>query len=169
MAIDIAGFFFRAHGLSRRAAFAAVVSTVACGVLSAEAGAQQSSTPAAPMHKVAIQVNQNEKGVMDLALNNAKNVIDYYAEKGESVAVEIVTYGPGLHMLRADTSPVKERISVMSLENPSLTFAACGNTRANQSKAENKPITLISEAKVTPSGVVRLMELQKEGYAYIRP
>ena len=143
----------------------------------ADALAQTSTLPtpaklaasSAAAHKVAIQVNQNDKGVMDLALNNAKNVIDYYAAKGESVAVEIVTYGPGLHMLRSDTSPVKERISVMSLQNPDLTFAACGNTQANQSKAENKPVTLIDEAKVTPSGVVRLMELQKEGYAYIRP
>ena len=122
-----------------------------------------------PMHKVAIQVNQNDKAVMDLALNNAKNVIDYYKGKGETVAVEIVTYGPGLHMLRADTSPVKERIAPMSLENPNVAFIACGNTQSNQSKAEGKPVTLISEAKVMPSGVVRLMELQKQGYAYIRP
>ena len=57
----------------------------------------------------------------------------------------------------------------MSLQNPDLTFAACGNTQANQSKAENKPVTLVDEAKVTPSGVVRLMELQKQGWAYIRP
>jgi uncharacterized protein len=120
-------------------------------------------------HRLAIQVNQNDKAVMDLALNNAKNVIDYYKQKGETVAVEIVTYGPGLHMLRADTSPVKERIAPMSLENPNLAFIACGNTQANQSKAEGKSVTLISEAKVVPSGVVRLMELQKQGYAYIRP
>jgi intracellular sulfur oxidation DsrE/DsrF family protein len=120
-------------------------------------------------HKVAIQVNQNDKAVMDLALNNAKNIVDYYKEKGETVAIEIVTYGPGLHMLRADTSPVKERIAPMSLENPNIKFIACANTQANQSKAEGKPVTLISEAKVMPSGVVRLMELQAQGYAYIRP
>jgi hypothetical protein len=33
-------------------------------------------------------------------------------------------------MLRKDTSPVKERIAVMARENPTLLFAACGNTRA---------------------------------------
>ena len=77
------------------------------------------SAPAA-MHKVAIQVNQNDKAVMDLALNNARNIIDYYKEKEETVAIEIVTYGPGLHMLRADTSPVKDRIAPMSLENSNL-------------------------------------------------
>src|SRR5258705_12926483 len=115
------------------------------------------ATPSA-QNKVAIQVNQNDKAVMDLALNNAKNIADYFKSKGETAAIELVAYGPGLHMLRSDTSPVKERISVMSLENPNMTFAACGNTQANQAKAENKPVTLISEAKVTPSGVVRLME-----------
>jgi hypothetical protein len=132
---------------------------------------QTKVTKAAPAatHKVAIQVNQNDKALMDLALNNAKNVIDYYKAKGETVAVEIVTYGPGLHMLRADTSPVKDRIAPMALENSNLKFIACGNTQANQSKAEGKPVSLLSEAKVMPSGVVRLMELQKQGYAYIRP
>ena len=124
---------------------------------------------AAATHKVAIQVNQNDKAVMDLALNNVRNITEYYKQKGETVAIEIVTYGPGLHMLRADTSPVKDRIAPMALENSSVTFIACGNTQANQSKAEGKPVTLISEAKVMPSGVVRLMELQKQGYAYIRP
>ena len=127
------------------------------------------SAPAAAKHKLAIQVNQNDKAVMNLALNNAQNVIDFYQAKGEAVAIEIVTYGPGLHMLRDDTSPVKDRIGPMSLANAGLTFIACANTQANQSKAEGKPVTLVSEAKVMPSGVIRLMELQKQGYAYIRP
>jgi uncharacterized protein len=146
--------------------FGILVGLVAITALVVTDGSKRAS---AATNKVAIQVDQNDKAVMDLALNNAKNVIDYYKSKGESVDVEIVAYGPGLHMLRADTSPVKERIAVMSLENANVTFAACGITQANQSKAENKPVVLIGEAKVTPSGVVRLMELQKQGYAYIRP
>ena len=119
-------------------------------------------------HKVAIQVNQNEKGIMELALNNAQNIRDYYRSRGEDVAIEIVTYGPGLYMLRAE-SPVKSRISVLALETPNLTFSACGVTQANMTRAEGKPVELLSEAQVTPSGVVRLMELQSQGYAYIRP
>jgi intracellular sulfur oxidation DsrE/DsrF family protein len=151
-----------------------VVSLAASGV-AAQAPIKKAEQPkttkpaSEAMHKVAIQVDQNDRAVMDLALNNAKNIIDYYNEKGETVAIEIVAYGPGLHMLRADTSPVKERIAPMSLENPNLAFIACGITQANQSKAEGKPVTLISEAAVTPSGVVRLIELQTQGYAYIRP
>ena len=61
-------------------------------------------------HRMVIQVDQNDPAVMNLALNNATNVIDYYRAKGEDVDVDVVTYGPGLHMLRADTSPVQDRI-----------------------------------------------------------
>jgi uncharacterized protein len=125
-------------------------------------------SPAA-QHKVAIQVNQNDKAVMELVLNNVRNITEHYKDRGESVAIEVVAYGPGLHMLRSDTSPVKDRIAPMSLENPSVSFIACGNTQANQSKAEGKPVTLLSEAKVVPSGVVRLIELQQQGWAYIKP
>lgn len=152
--------------LSRRGAGAAVSGLLSAACLAA-AGIAQTAAP--PRHKLAIQVTQNDKAQMELALNNAKNVIDHYKSRGETVAVEIVAYGPGLHMLRADTSPVRDRIAPMSLENPNLRFTACGNTLANQSKAEGKEVPLMSEATVTPSGVVRLMELQAQGYAYIRP
>ena len=121
------------------------------------------------LNRVSIQVDQNDKAVMDLTLNNANNVLEHFKAKGEPVTVEIVTFGPGLHMLRDDTSPVKDRIAAMSLQHPELRFSACGNTQANMSRAEGKPVSLVSEAKVTASGVVRLMELQGQGYSYIRP
>jgi len=54
-------------------------------------------------HRVVIQVDQNDADVMNLALNNARNLLDYYRNKSEDVDVEIVAYGPGLHMLRDDT------------------------------------------------------------------
>jgi intracellular sulfur oxidation DsrE/DsrF family protein len=120
------------------------------------------------MHKVAIQVSDNDKNLMNRALNNTKNLVDFYKAKGETVVVEIVTFHDGLHMLRSE-SPVKDRIAVMSLENPNIKFIACANTQANQSKAEGKPVTLLSEATVMPSGIVRIIELQKLGYAYVRP
>jgi uncharacterized protein len=121
------------------------------------------------MHKIAIHVDQNDPRVMNMALNNAQNVNAYYEEKGETVTIELVAYGPGLLMLREDKSPVRDRISAMSLEMPNLGFAACGNTLRAMSKKEGKDVELMSEASVVPSGVVRLVELQEQGYAYIRP
>lgn len=125
------------------------------------------SAPAAK-HKVAIQVSDNDKNLMNRALNNTKNLVDFYKAKGETIVVEIVTFHDGLHMLRSE-SPVKDRIAVMSLENPNIKFIACANTQANHSKAEGKPVTLVSEATIMPSGIVRLIELQSQGYVYIRP
>src|SRR4051794_40454732 len=56
-------------------------------------------------HRLVLQVNSNEPAVMNLALNNAANVAQYYKDLGEKVTIEIITFGPGLHMLRDDTSP----------------------------------------------------------------
>jgi uncharacterized protein len=120
-------------------------------------------------HRLILQVNSNEPAMMNLALNNASNVVQYYKDLGEQVSVEVVTFGPGLHMLREDTSPVKARIETLALSSPEISFKACGNTRENMSKAESKEIRLISEAKIVPSGVVRVMELQEQGWTYVKP
>ena len=132
-----------------------------------------STSPAADgkPHRVAIQVNQNDPQVMNLALNNATNVIEYYRGKNEDVDVDIVTYGPGLHMLRADTSPVQDRIKRLKEQAfpGKIEFSACNNTKQGMEKTEGKPVPIVSDATIVPSGVVRLMELQEQGWSYVRP
>jgi intracellular sulfur oxidation DsrE/DsrF family protein len=122
-------------------------------------------------HRLLIQVDQNDPDVMNLALNNATNVIEYYRTKNEAVDVDIVTYGPGLNMLRADTSPVQERIKhFKELAFPGkIQFSACNVTRQGMEKREGHAIDLVSDATAVPSGVVHLMELQEEGWSYVRP
>lgn len=120
-------------------------------------------------HKVAIHVDQNDPAVMNMALNNAQNVSNYYASKGDEVIIELVAYGPGLNMFVEGKSPVADRLAVMALEMPTLTFSACGNTHDAMKKKAGGDVPLLSEANVVPSGVVRLIELQEQGYAYVRP
>ena len=120
-------------------------------------------------HRVVLQVDTNEPAMMNLALNNATNVAQYYKDRGEKVSIEVVTFGPGLHMLRDDTSPVKTRIEVIALSTPEISFKACGNTQENMQKAETKEIPLIPQAQVVKSGVVRILELQEQGWSYVRP
>jgi intracellular sulfur oxidation DsrE/DsrF family protein len=125
----------------------------------------------AKSHRVSIQVDQNDPQVMNLALNNATNIVEYYRGKNEDVDVDLVTFGPGLHMLRDDTSPVKDRIKrLKELAFPGkIQFSACNNTKQNMEKAEGKAVSIIADATLVPSGVVRLMELQEQGWSYIRP
>jgi len=121
------------------------------------------------IHKVAIHVDDNDPKRMNMALNNVANLSKYYESIGEKVEIELVAYGPGLHMLRADTSPVADRIVTMSLEMEQLTFSACGNTHKKMSKKEGEEVKLLDEATMVPSGVVQLITLQEQGYAYVRP
>ncbi|MGZ3321413.1 MAG: DsrE family protein [Xanthobacteraceae bacterium] len=141
---------------------------IAIGLLSAAPGA---AAEEAKSHRVAIQVDQNDPDVMNLALNNAQNVIEYFNARGEDIAVEIVTYGPGLHMLRADTSPVRDRIRWMveQMFPAKIAFAACNITKQGMEKREGHAIAILAEATIVPSGVVRLMHLQEQGWSYIRP
>lgn len=120
-------------------------------------------------HHLILQVNTNDPAAMNLALNNAINVAQYYKDAGEKVKIEVVTFGPGLHMLRADTSPVKARIEEMALSTPEVSFKACGNTQEKMQKAENKDIPIVRQAEVVKSGVVRVMELQEIGWTYVKP
>jgi uncharacterized protein len=124
-----------------------------------------------PQHRIAIQVDQNDPQVMNLVLNNVSNIIEYYRDKGQDVRVEVVAYGPGLNMLRDDTSPVKDRLKQLKdLSFPSeLTFSACNNTKQAMEKHEGHAITIVPQASLVPSGAVRLMELQEQGWSYLRP
>ena len=140
-------------------------------------GTQLAAMPPAPptqgvdkkTHHLILQVNSNEPAMMNLALNNATNVEQYYKTRGEKVEIEVVTFGPGLNMLRDDTSPVKDRIKAIMANSSFISFMACGNTQEIMGKAEHKEIPLISQATLVKDGVVRVMELQEQGWTYVRP
>jgi uncharacterized protein len=122
-------------------------------------------------HRLAVHVDQNDPQVMNMALNNVTNIIEYYRGRNEEVDVDIVAYGPGLHMLRADTSPVQDRIKhLKEMAFPGkIQFSACNNTKQGMEKTEGHAISIVPEASIVPSGVVRLMELQEQGWSYVRP
>jgi intracellular sulfur oxidation DsrE/DsrF family protein len=147
----------------------ATIVAFAIGLLATGGVHAQSGKP----HRIAIQVDQNDPAVMNLALNNAENVMEYYRGKGEDVEIEIVAYGPGLNMLRADTSPVKARIAQIANADASfpakIAFSACNNTLQSMEKREGHAITVIPQAKIVPAGIVRLTELEEHGWSYIRP
>ena len=136
------------------------------GLVSGQVAAQTGKT-----HRAVLHVDQNDEAVMNMALNNAKNIFDHYRDKHEDVEVEFVAYGPGLHMLREDTSPVKSRIKEMAeVTYPSkIVFSACNNTKRAMEAREGHPVSLLAQATIVPAGIVRIMELEEQGYSYIKP
>lgn len=124
----------------------------------------QSAIAAEAMHKLVIQVSTDDQRTQNIALNNAINV---QKELGmDNVIIEIVAYGPGLSML-TNMSPVSQRVPSLAMQN--ITFSACGNTKAKMESKSGKEVMLVDGVRIVPAGVLRIMELQEEGYAYVRP
>lgn len=117
-------------------------------------------------HKLAIQVNEANWKKINMALNNATNVIKYYGVA--NVEVEIVAYGPGLDMFHKN-SKVRKRLQYLNALG-NVKFAVCKNTMNLRKFTKNDMLAdaFIQDA-IVPSGVVRLMELQEQGWVYIRP
>jgi uncharacterized protein len=149
----------------RRLVFALAIAATPLVARAQQAHSQQ--TAWIKQHRVVIQVDQDDPKTMNLALNNAANMKEYWDKKGEKSQVEFVAFGPGLHMVRSDTSPVRDRIAELSKKG--IVFSGCGNTRVNQSKAESKSIDLLSEVREVPTGVARITELEEQGWTYLRP
>ena len=120
-------------------------------------------------HRLALQISDNSAEKMNVVLNVAANVSRYYADKGEDIEVEVVAFNAGLHMLRDDTSPVKERMVNFRKSMPNVAFKACANTMAGMEKSEGKKITLLPDIPKVDSGVTHLIALSEQGWTIVRP
>ena len=120
-----------------------------------------SQTAAAPANRVVMQVSDNDPGKWNLALNNARNMQDDL--NAEAIDLEIVVYGPGIGMLKAD-SPVAKRVA--DALKAGVQVVACENTMRNQKVGRADMLPGIG---YVDAGVVEIMKKQQQGWAYIRP
>ena len=113
------------------------------------------------MSHAVIQVSDGDPKKWNLALNNAQNM--QAALGKDNIQIEIVAYGPGLRMLKADAK-VAPRINAALDQNVQL--SACGTT---MKKMKVTKADLVGGVGVVPGGVIEIMKRQSEGWAYIRP
>jgi len=131
-----------------------VLLALSLGIFSCSVNAQQKQ-------KVVIQVSDNDPAKWSLALNNARNVQQDLGKN--NVEIEIVAYGPGLGMLKAE-SKVADRLAQALDDNVGL--LACENTMTNTKVSRDEMYGGIAYIK---AGVTHIMKRQQEGWAYIRP
>lgn len=115
-------------------------------------------------HKIVIQVSTDDPRTQKIALNNAVNLQKQYGL--DNIAVEVVAYGPGLGLL-TKKSGQPDRVESLAMQN--ITFSACGNTMKKVAKKSGKTPVLLEGVGQVSAGVARIMELQEQGYAYVRP
>lgn len=114
--------------------------------------------------KVVLQISDNDPSKQELVLNVANNLVTHYGP--ESVDIEIVAFGPGLRLMFAENANAKR---IAGLASNNVKFSACGNTMKKMTSLLGKEPKLNSNAKIVTAGVVRIIELENQGYKLVKP
>ncbi len=102
-----------------------------------------------------------------LALGNIDNNIAGVGGMAHIGAIELVVNGAALQNFTSSRIDPRVKAALERLQAQGLTFSACGNTmQAFRITADELPK---GTQVLTQGGVVRLMDLQEQGYAYIKP
>jgi len=117
-----------------------------------------------PEHYVVYQLNKADSEYHDHIVFSVGAMLRQY---GDNIKIAVVAFGPGIHVLlknprRVVSQTVREKIA--SLHEYGVDFFACGNTLKSLKLG---PQDVLPFAPVVEVGASKLMELQKQGYAYI--
>jgi intracellular sulfur oxidation DsrE/DsrF family protein len=144
--------------------FRSIFLVVSSLLLIAAAPSAQAEDKSQTEYKYVLHIDDMDPSKQELILNNAQNLLDAYPP-GE-VEVEIVAYGPGLRLMFAENVNAKR---IDSLSQSGVKFTACGNTLKGMAKQLGEEPKLNPVATVVPGGIVRIGQLVKQGYIYIKP
>ena len=124
----------------------------------------KAADPSMADYKYVLHISDTDAEKQTLILNNASNLLDAYPPG--AVDIEVVAYGPGLRLMFADNVNAQR---LDSLSQSGVRFSACGNTLKGMTKVLGEEPRLNKVAKVVPGGIVRIGELAKQGYIYVKP
>jgi intracellular sulfur oxidation DsrE/DsrF family protein len=143
--------------MPRRSFLAATGAATLAAFVPAWAAAQASQPP---RNRAVFQVTDNDPARWNMILNNMANLKE--GVDGEPIEIELVAFGPGLLMLKADSS-VRQRVAE-ALKNGAA-INACQNTMRGMKLV---PADMLPDIGYVPAGVVEVMRKQQQGWAYIR-
>ena len=140
----------------------------AVSALGAALGASraQAATEAPPSNKLKVVYHLSDAEKVHFVLGNIQNHIDGVGGP-EHVTIALVVHGQALRAFHsASANPdLSKRIGQFS--RAGLELAACGNTMKSQNVALKDLLPGFVAAE--RGGVVRIAELQSQGYLYLRP
>jgi len=115
------------------------------------------------IHRVVMHLNSGEEKVQKGTLNNIKNL--YEATGAERLNVELVAHGAGLSLFTKQDTKLAEELARLKTSY-GVEYTACSNTMKAQGLTR---ADLIDQVDRTMPAMVRLMELQEQGWVYIKP
>ncbi len=145
---------------------------MACALVAALTGiassarAQQGSLQDKPFaaHKVVLQLSNEDPKRQMLVISVAYNLLKLYDP--DKVAIEVVTFGPGIDLLRTRNA---NRKLVESLIKQGVRFDVCVNTVDTIERETGKRPEIIADAAPVQYGVGQILSLTENGYTLVRP
>lgn len=110
---------------------------------------------------VVIHISNNHKRSYQAALNYTYSLRENY---GNNVNIEIVANGAGIGFVNSKNNYTDE---IKALIDKGVKVSACNTTVRIMRKFRELPI--IKGVKFIPTGVVKVIELQRKGYLYLNP
>jgi uncharacterized protein len=154
----------------RRSIVRAFGGAIMVGLLAATrpslAPAEQAPLPDKPFaeHRIVLQLSDNDPRKQGLVISVANNLLKFYDP--DKVAIEVVTFGPGIDLLRPDNS---NRKLVESLVAQGVRFDVCLNTVDTIERETGKRPDFIPVATPVQVGVGQILSLTENGYTLVRP
>jgi intracellular sulfur oxidation DsrE/DsrF family protein len=144
----------------------AVTAALMTATIIASARAQPAPLPDKPFaeHRIALQLSDNDPKKQGLVISVAYNLLKAYGP--DKVAIEVVTFGPGIDLLRPENA---NRKLVESLVAQGVRFDICLNTVDTIERESGKRPDIISEATPVQVGVGQILALTENGYTLVRP
>lgn len=120
------------------------------------------------VNRVLVHVTNNDPKRLLQALQDIEGLMHYYRDNGQRARVEVVANGPGLDLLRSDTSQFSEQIAHLQKQYGNLKFAACQNTIDHVREEQGIKVPLLPGVIVIDSGMAEIMRRQTEGWTYLQ-
>ncbi len=139
---------------------------IAGSIVSLPAFAQQSVLPDRPFaeHRVVLQLSDRDLQKQSLVISVANNLLKAYDP--DKIAIEVVAFGPGIDLLRAD-SPNRGRVD--SLIAQGVRFDVCMNTVETVERESGRRPLLNAKAIPVQVGVGQILKLVENGFTLVRP
>src|SRR4030081_1091622 len=156
---------FTAH--TRRKVSALACAAIAALMLTTAAvHAQPAPLPDKPFaeHRLALQLSDNDPKKEGLIISIANNLLKAYDP--DKIAIEVVTFGPGIDLLRPE-NPNRQRVE--SLIAQGVKFDVCINTVDSLERETGKRPAIIPAAIPVQVGVGQILALTENGYTLVLP
>lgn len=153
---------FRREFLTGLAGFGVTVPSIVLSTVPSVVSAQA-------VFRTVVEVDSADPGQMLSALNIVQETGRYHVAHRESAEIRVIAVGEGVAMVRADTSPVVDRISFIMRSLPIVSWYASAEDVAALAAVTGTPPPLIPEVMLVENGAAEAARLQADGWSLIRP